>query len=159
MPEPAPDVSAAQLIDAWLEAGEIEFNRHFAGDTDRVTYGLDTSTEVVSTTPGDAVAVLRIGVNWEHRDGGELPFHKLTVLVGGRFDWPHGDPGEDYVAGWLKFNGTYLLWPYARAFIATLTSLAGMPPLQLMTLNVPRPSLGQATSDFDAVDASDEQPT
>ncbi len=98
------------------------------------------------------MAVLTIRVLWQHQDGGELPFLKLSVRVGGSFSWPENAVEEDYVAGWLKFNGTYLLWPYARTYIANLVTLSGMPPLHIMTIMIPRPSLGETTTDFEAVE-------
>jgi hypothetical protein len=39
----------------------------------------------------------------------------------------------------LEYNGMYLLWPYVRAYTATLTGLSGFPTPTIVTMNVPKP--------------------
>jgi hypothetical protein len=156
LPDRPVEASAPQLTRAWLDVAELDCNDLFTGDLSRVTYGVDTTTEVVSTDPNNSTVSLLVGVNLEHRDGGEVPFHRLSVRVGGTFVWADTAPSEERIEGWLKFNGMYLLWPYARTYLATLTALSGRPALHIMTIAVPRPNLGHPTTEFDEVDLSDE---
>jgi len=48
---------------------------------------------------------------------------------------------EDFRRDWLDFNAPYLLWPYARAYIANLTGSSSLPPLTIFTMKVPHPPI------------------
>ncbi len=63
-----------------------------------------------------------------------LPFH-LSVKIIGNFTIKESFSSEE-VANLCRINATALLFPYLRAFISNLTSLAGIPNLILPTINV-----------------------
>ena len=86
-----------------------------------------------------------------------LPF-ELELDVHGVFRWSAETfPADEKLAiGWLQYNGMYLLWPYVRSHITTVTALSWLPPLIIGTMNVPTPPVISAgdepASDGDETD-------
>jgi hypothetical protein len=62
--------------------------------------------------------------------------YDLRVTVTGRFRFAPGQE-ERFVRAWLDYNGSYLLWPYARANIATITGLGRFSALTIPTGEIP----------------------
>jgi hypothetical protein len=85
------------------------------------------------------VLALTADVEWMHElEPFENPFD-LSITVAGYFTWDPGRfPSEDREA-WLDYNGTYLLWPYLRAYTAMITGASSLPALTVYTMVVPEP--------------------
>jgi preprotein translocase subunit SecB len=94
-----------------------------------------------ATDDGRRWATLRLDLefDWVDEDGQPLRPFDLRVVIRGGFSWSDGPTEERLARKWLEYNGMYLLWPYARSFIATVTSQSRLPALTLYTLDVPQP--------------------
>ena len=136
-PEFVPNLG--QLQSVWLAAVEFRKNERFELGTHGAIWSLDVTGGDVLVSPTTTTQDITVVVLWEPDDDStpfEQPF-ELSVVVAGDFNWPdHLD--EDYRRGWTEFNSLYLLWPYVRSHVSMITGAAGLPPLYLPTLAVPR---------------------
>ena len=139
-------LAAAQLEAAWLAAINFRVRTYDRAALSDASYRLGHDS-VVETVGGDvdtgmwAVFGLNVVVRWVDADGedAEGPFD-LDMKVGGRFVWPASiSPDEQFCRLWLEYNGMYLLWPYVRSYISSVTGLSGLPSLMIYTLRVPDP--------------------
>jgi preprotein translocase subunit SecB len=103
-----------------------------------------------------AAVTLSAAISFSRTDGAEgpLPF-SLEPDVHGVFRWPPDDlpPSDDLAEAWLEYNGMYLLWPYLRSYIATITGFSHLPALTIYTMNVPKPPV---IPEADAVGLADD---
>lgn len=142
-PEPQSDRSAGQLLNAWLDSVEFEANPEYVADGRVVRYHLDFKHAISVHEEGNrAVVGLTIKVGWRDAEDQELtpphPF-RLELAVAGLFEWERAEVDRDTFEAWLEWNGVYLLWPYARSYITSLTAASPVPPLTIYTLRVPDP--------------------
>lgn len=144
-------IAPAQLQQVVLSLARFEINREFdpelhaeglnyevhptvgISELERSDDGLrgwvQLDAKIVFTRPGAEEAAQPL----------PTPFD-LEVRLLGFFGWSAADmPGDDLGKGWLEYNGMYLMWPYMRAYIATLTSMSALPQLTIYTMNVPTP--------------------
>lgn len=147
----------AQLERAWLASIAFEENFGFSlEERHKVSYELDARTEIETLfadeeDPPVTWAIVRVDVDLEwHRaegrepdqEGGEdeeAPF-TLSASVRGAFTWaPDRPPEERFARAWLDYNAMYLLWPYLRGYISTVTGFSTFPPLTIYTMQVPEP--------------------
>jgi preprotein translocase subunit SecB len=71
---------------------------------------------------------------------GSVSRRSLSVRVGGVFSWQAATKPDRRLAElWLEYNGMYLLWPYARSYIAAISGMSNVPPLTLYTMSLPNP--------------------
>jgi preprotein translocase subunit SecB len=140
-------LTPAELEHAWLAEVSYSDNLDFdAEDIPKVRYEVEhaTNVEQMETNEQDgsrwAVVRLDIELKWVADDDVEplMPF-VLRMAMRGGFTWTDGPIEEPLAQKWLEYNGTYLLWPYARSFIASLTAQGRLPALTLYTLDVPQP--------------------
>jgi preprotein translocase subunit SecB len=134
----------AQIGDVWLASVRFEENDAFVftGES-RLTFQVEQDVEIESYEPGDesrgSLARLRLDLNvkwWENdKPATEAPFG-IELAIKGIFTWWE-TPDEEIARSWLEYNGPYLLWPYARSYVATITGLGNLPTLTLQTLQVP----------------------
>jgi hypothetical protein len=138
----------AQLRNAWLARVRYKENPDFDPADLPLTYGLNHTTTVESLDfavedESDEVgtsATVRfdLAVEWYHGDepADSVPFN-LAVSLRSLFVWTQ--PTEKQVAErWLNYNASYLLWPYARSYIAAITSWTHLQtPLTIYTQEVP----------------------
>jgi hypothetical protein len=75
-------------------------------------------------------------IEWD--GDGQAPF-ALELTVEGLFSWQKNSRPEELMRAWLAWNGVYLLWPYARTFVSTITGFSALPPLTIYTMRVPDP--------------------
>jgi preprotein translocase subunit SecB len=127
--------NSGQLSAAWLSDVEFRYNADFEFK-DGVAYDLDVQPST-SVGPDGSKAVVHLTILWEVPEEMERPFD-LQIAVSGHFDWEEGIDDE-YKEGWTQFNGVYLLWPYLRAYVTSITAQSIGEPLVLPTLAVPRP--------------------
>lgn len=59
---------------------------------------------------------------------------KIEVLIQGEFEFD-SDLNEDQKKTFFEINAPAILFPYVRAYIASLTALSGFMPLNLPTIN------------------------
>ncbi|OLE20517.1 MAG: hypothetical protein AUG50_00375 [Betaproteobacteria bacterium 13_1_20CM_3_63_8] len=112
---------------------------------------VDTDSEV---TPEGSMVRVRLALEWEPLAANaeiERPF-EIELDVVGIFDWD-GEATGEYRQSWTDFNGPYLLWPYIRSYMTWITTTAGLPPLVLPTLAVPRTGVEEIdAAEFSPVD-------
>lgn len=137
-----PPLHDIQLDEAWLAGVEFRENQDF--DLAILDQGLTYTVGSESSAWLDPFvgSGLRTTVEWQDKESEPCdgPFH-LMVAVHGSYAVPGRtaqDRGE-HLEQWLNFMGPYLLWPYARSYVSSLTSLSQFPPLTLFTLVMPRP--------------------
>jgi hypothetical protein len=153
--------SPAQIENAWLAA--VDFRDHY--DYLRpgtLWFDLEDSFEVRDLNLEDeetfvAHTELEVTVRWFDDaeltiEAPEWPFD-LTLTVGGDFRFVSASE-ERFARTWLDYNGAYLLWPYARAYVASITSLGRLAHLTLETRRVPNPP--DIESDEDARPAASQ---
>jgi hypothetical protein len=140
--------SPAQLTEAWLASAEFRDNVDWPPGQP-IWYQLDESFEVADleqrgqeegTSYWWARGTLTLVVKWFEDEGETIqtedgPFD-LTISVTGEYQFAVGRE-EPFVRAWLTYNGAYLLWPYARAHIATITGLGRLTKLTIYTSQVP----------------------
>ena len=142
-------IAPAQLGYAWL--GRVVFEpdpEAMVEDVPNASYNITPDVEIgeVLTDEGDgsraAVVSLSAEIDFTRNDGtdGPTPF-TLGITVHGVFRWAVDSlpPSDELARGWLEYNGMYLLWPYLRAYTATITGLSVFPALTIFTMNVPKP--------------------
>lgn len=127
--------NSGQLSAAWLSDVEFRYNPDFELQGG-IPYDLDVQPET-TVGPEGSRAVVHVAILWEGVDETKHPF-ELKIAVAGHFDWA-SDIDDDYKEGWTRFNGVYLLWPYLRAYVTSITAQSIGEPLVLPTLAVPRP--------------------
>jgi hypothetical protein len=99
---------------------------------------------------------LAVHIEWARIDGdepqededGDAPL-QIALEVTGVFVW-RGDAIPDDRIGnlWLEYNAQYLLWPYLRQYIATITAMSNVPTLTIGTMNVPElPQIGDDSAE------------
>lgn len=158
--------SPAQLAEAWLAHVEFRDNPDWPSGQP-LWYQLDESFEVADleerqegTSPyWWARGTLTLVLKWFEDEGETLqtdegPFD-LTIAVTGEYRFVAGRE-EPFVRAWLTYNGAYLLWPYARAHIATITGLGRLPKLTIYTSEVPTAPDIESEEDANPVTASPE---
>jgi preprotein translocase subunit SecB len=135
----------AQLGDVWLahvrfdDAPDFEVGQHPELQYDVVPYL--TVEELEFEENGSAAATVRLDleIRWfageSEERAGAVPFEIALGLRAG-FTWTEA-PAEELARRWLDFMAMYLLWPYARAHVANITSFSAAPTLTLATLEVP----------------------
>lgn len=111
-------------------------------------YGLNVKADGRATDDGSEVDV-RLKIDWD--DAQPVRPFELEVEVLGSFHW--SEPTPDQIReGWTDFNGLYLVWPYLRTYVHTVTALSSLEPLVLPTLAVPKQA-AVGTADFEALQA------
>lgn len=153
-----PPLHDIQLQEAWLAGVQFEENGEF--DTSLMEEGLSYTVESRSSAWLEPFVGggLRITVEWQDKDAESCdgPF-RLMVAVHGTFTVPEAilqEKGEQ-VERWLNFTGPFLLWPYARSYVSTITALSQFSPLTLFTLALPRPrALEEETAEHPATPGS-----
>jgi preprotein translocase subunit SecB len=141
-------IQPAQLQDVWVERIRFEEDATFdRADTANVSYFVEPKVEIGELRDGDdgslsSAVRLSAEVRFARDDEieGALPF-ELDISVVGSFEWSgETKPADAKLApAWLDYNAMYLLWPYLRAHIATVTSASRLPTLTIYTMNVPNP--------------------
>lgn len=150
MPSERPRGAAGQLVDVVVTG--IEFQRHWGigheEDGGGLSYVIDSST-TASVSEDRTGALVQFEATVEWRIDGEPtvdgPFD-LRVDLEAVFNWHAPEAPVEGIEGWLEFNSYHLLWPYLRAEIARITMSAGLPPLTIYTVAVPRPHLGRESA-------------
>jgi hypothetical protein len=151
-----------QLETVWLS--EVIFRESLDFDPDDAgacRYSLRRDSEIEQCAEdGMWLLHLRVEVEWTRHDEDEgvLPF-ELEIQVSGAFAWDVPTVERDFVEGWLEFNGPYLLWPYVRTYISSITNLSRLPPLTIYTMTVPRPRGIDATEGQMRLDPVDPHAT
>lgn len=141
---PEPSAHAIQLIDAWLGDFTFSSNPEFepGGGEVELHYGVESETTVhADLETGRSIASLRLEIDW--RDGekepAQGPFSLSLEAIGQFATRPMAEEKRESLEQWLEFMAPYLLWPYARAYVSSITSLSPHPPLTLFTRQVPQP--------------------
>jgi Preprotein translocase subunit SecB len=112
-----------------------------------LNYTITTSSDVVLADDLTSGKILfNAEVEWRSAEEGSTesipgPFD-LELTLEGLFMLNAVGDDEEELSAWVEFNSEHLLWPYLRAQIASLTTAAGLPPLTIFTLNVPRFEIG-----------------
>jgi preprotein translocase subunit SecB len=156
--------AAGQLQFAWLDGTTFQARSDFDPDATTVRYQLDYEHDVaIGEGESERVAFvnLAIVVTWTDENDeptDDYPFD-LTLHVGGHFTWEPEQYDRDTFEAWLEWNGVYLLWPYARAYIGALTSASLFPPLTIHTLRVPDPPAREAIEAAESSAAAETKAT
>lgn len=138
-----PSAHPIQLFDAWL--GDLSFsnNAEFGhAEPLELNYGVQSETKVFANPEaGSAEAHLHLIIEWRDVKNEPIPGpFELSIVVAGGFVVPQmGEEKREQLEQWLAFMAPYLLWPYARAYIASTTSLSPHPALTLFTRQMPQP--------------------
>jgi hypothetical protein len=158
--------SPAQLTEAWLAGVEFNDNAEYPPGQP-LWYQLDEKFDVGELEKREdegstyiwARGTLTLVVKWFEDEGetiqaDEGPFD-LTISVTGEYRFA---PGHEVplVRAWLTYNGAYLLWPYARAHIATITSLGRLHRLTIYTSQIPTAPDIESEEDANPVASSPE---
>jgi len=139
--------SPAQIESAWL--AEVHFRDRDEWTGQGRWYQVDDEFEVqeleVLETENAyrAVGAVTMTISWFSDE--ELTIeadtgvpYDLRIVVAGEFRFAPG-LDESHVETWLDYNGSYLLWPYARAQISTITGLGRLPALTIPTAELEVP--------------------
>jgi preprotein translocase subunit SecB len=129
-----------QLVDVRLQ--DVQFRRSDDYKVEEpLTYAIATSSDVALANDLTSGTILfSAEVVWRSTEGVGAesmpgPFALKLTLEGEFALNPVGD-GED-LSAWIEFNSEHLLWPYLRAQIAYLTTMAGLQPMTIFTIEVP----------------------
>jgi preprotein translocase subunit SecB len=138
-PEDAP-LEVAQLAHAWLAS--VSFDELIPlGKSGDVEYGIKLGEPKIIHTDDKSVTVMRLTleIEWTKLPEGQEdgPF-ELSLDVAGAFMWQDSEIEDDFRRSWIELNAAYLLWPYARSYIATITGLSSAPALTIYTMRVPQ---------------------
>ena len=76
--------------------------------------------------------VLELAVNIKDIDEG----FQVAIITQSTFSYPADANIEDYKNGLFITNAPAIIFPYIRAYIASLTALSGLPTLTMPTLNL-----------------------
>jgi hypothetical protein len=158
----------AQLEAAWLTSVDFELDPDFdRDDISAMTYSVESEAHIGDRDDHEdgslaSMVKLDLVVKWsrhdeETSDDAPVPF-RIAVQVTGVFEWPAGRQPEERLARlWLEYNGMYLLWPYARSYIAQISGMSNLPALTLYTMSVPvAPDL---TDDVDTSEVTPAEPS
>lgn len=141
-------IQPAQLEQAWL--GNVDFDpvpEFDPADAGKTSYLVEPNVGIseIDTDPDGgqvAVVTLTAKIVFSRAEGepGPVPF-EMELDVHGLFRWKANalPPRPELAHGWLEYNGMYLLWPYLRAYVNTITGLSHLPGLTIYTMNVPKP--------------------
>jgi hypothetical protein len=141
-----PDPSTpGRLVEVFVD--EINFRRHgdYVFPDTGIIYGIDADTKgEILDDRTRALVRLTAEIIWTSHEGDTVdgPF-EMQITVEALFDWLFPDRPDEDILGWLEFNSTHLLWPYLRAYVSSVTALAGVPPLTIYTITAPSPTLGR----------------
>ena len=133
---------SAQLRNVWLRSVEFSENGQF-DPSQSIAYSLDVDHEIrEGEEDKSSLSYIDVSLSivWSVSEGGattEAPFD-LSIKMTGAFEWPALRPDE-HRREWTEYNGVYLVWPYLRACVATITEFSSLPTFTLPTLAVPRP--------------------
>jgi preprotein translocase subunit SecB len=127
--------------------------------TTAVRYNVEHAHQVaIGEGDNERSAFVDLGIEVTWTDENDEPVEAypfdLTLHVGGHFAWEPKQYNRETFAAWLEWNGVYLLWPYARAYITALTSTSPYPPLTINTLRVPDPPAPEAMEAAEASSAA-----
>jgi preprotein translocase subunit SecB len=140
---PESSAHAIQLIDAWLGDFTFSNNPEFEpGGEVELHYGVESETTVhADLETGRSIASLRLGIDWRDSENEPAPgpFALSLETIGQLATRPMPEEKRESLEQWLEFMSPYLLWPYARAYVSSITSLSPHPPLTLFTRQVPQP--------------------
>jgi preprotein translocase subunit SecB len=140
-------VEPATLVGAWLAHVRFEDNREFpSAEQGDVSYTVDSEVDVQdfhrdeTNNETHAYMLLQASIAW-YRDDDLLeresgPF-VLALGVRGFFVWDSSIVSEEEARAWLTYNGRWILWPYLRTYMTSVTSISRLPPLTIYTLDVP----------------------
>jgi preprotein translocase subunit SecB len=146
--------NSGQLRAAWLSAVAFKYN-----DELRLNEGLQYDLDIRPETTVDAAgskATIHLAIVWDGEDESLRPF-ELEIAVSGYFAWEE-EIADDYKDGWTQFNGLYLLWPYLRSYVTSITAQSVGEPLILPTLAVPRPGPNPDWADHEVGVQTPEKP-
>jgi preprotein translocase subunit SecB len=103
-------------------------------------YGIKFShTATDSDDRSTTIVRLSLQVEWlQLPDGTETAPLELSLDIAGAFTWQNTGLDDDLRQSWIDLNATYLLWPYARNYIALITGASSLPPLTIYTMRVPQ---------------------
>lgn len=143
----------AQLVQAWLASVTFAENREYLESTDRskVSYEVESSSEIEDLarfeSEDETWAWVRLDARivWHAEgeegqgEGGEKPAtpFDLDMTLRGAFMWGSATVDERVAHAWLEYNASYLLWPYLRSYVATITGMGILPALTIYTMSVP----------------------
>ena len=101
-----------------------------------------------------ANVALTAKIEFSRAEPGPVPFN-LEIKLDGCFCWDTKDvPTEPLARGWLEYNGMYLMWPFLRAYVSTITAFSKHPKLMIYTMNVPKPPVIKSETTEDAGEPS-----
>lgn len=114
-----------------VDKSEYRFNTNFNGSPEArldldINYDVDFMVSVDNENTG--IVLLECGVN-SNKEFQKVPF-AIEVSIVGFFSVEKGKIQEYFV------NAVSVLFPYLRAHISTLTSISGIPPVTLPSINV-----------------------
>jgi hypothetical protein len=159
--------SPAQVADAWLAAADFRDRPEWPA-TRPTFYQLEQNFQVTDFELREEAEVsyysargaLTLTVNWfqdeeETIEAAEVPF-ELSLTVAGEFRFTPGRE-ERFARGWLDYNGEYLLWPYARAYVATITGLGRLAKMTIYTSAIPQAPDFESDEDVNSLASSTDQ--
>ncbi|MEK4629968.1 protein-export chaperone SecB [Solibacillus sp. FSL R7-0682] len=114
-----------------VDKSEFRFNTNFHDSPEtrldlNISYDVDFMVSVDNENSG--IVLLECGVN-SNEEFQQVPF-VIEVSIVGFFSVEKGKIQEYFV------NAVSVLFPYLRAHISTLTSISGIPPVTLPSINV-----------------------
>lgn len=161
-------IAPAQLEFVWLSGVRFQADPNFdRSDAPNWKYVVASETSCdemfEGETPGDepsndgvmwTIVILTAKIEWsrvdelQEDDSQAKPF-ELELEVAGAFFWRDGTGPDDKMARlWVEYNAQYLLWPYLRQHVSTITMMSNVPTLTIYTMNVPdRPNMDEESSE------------
>ena len=110
----------------------FEINEDFQA-VDQIELDFKLNTDIKLSESKDAALVILICEVFKDPVSNNYPFY-IQVEIMGNFSL-NGEVDANLV-DLCKVNGTAILFPYLRAYVSYLTSMAGFPNLLLPTVNV-----------------------
>lgn len=161
-------LAPAQLENVWVNEVRFRADPNFErDDAPKTSYVVDAETdmgELVTEDDGEMWAFVTVDakIEWTRTDDPEAPLpFEIEVQIQGMFSWaPEMRPDSDRIASlWLDYNALYLMWPYLRNYINTITAMSRLPPLTIYTMSVPKPPRFDEPEDAEQVEKSSDAAT
>ncbi|MFC5604795.1 protein-export chaperone SecB [Sporosarcina koreensis] len=111
----------------------FELNDNFQ-QSDSIDLDFKLDTDFYLNEQEDQAMVLLRCVIFDDYEQKNYPFY-INIEIVGSFSL-NGDFSSEEIVDLCRLNATAVLFPYLRAFVSNLTSLAGVPNLILPTVNI-----------------------
>ncbi|KEO84626.1 protein-export chaperone SecB [Tumebacillus flagellatus] len=128
--------SRIRFISYKIDSIHFEINRDYVGEDqedENLSINLTRSWAVHKENPGDFIVTMLCEINQREEDSdSEMPF-SLDISLLGHFVAEQVEPSDLEV--FAKYNAPSILYPYLRAAVSQVVTMAGFDPVLLPIVN------------------------